>query len=110
MPPTHTALYQKLKILRPPSLAESKLNNLLFRFLFSTKILTVLAVASREAAEADALVRVQLRVAASAVVARLLGAGVALERGHVAGAQDVLLSEDGRSHQDDLGQSRAAER
>lgn len=66
-------------------------------------------MASREAAEADTLVQVQLRVAAAAVVARLLGAGVALERGHVAGAQDVLLSEDGRSHQDDLGKSRGAE-
>lgn len=87
-----------------PSLTESKLNNLFF-CLFLTKILTVLAVAAREAVEADALVRVQLRVAAASVVARLLGAGVALECGHVAGAQDVLLSEDGRSHQDDLGQS-----
>lgn len=66
-------------------------------------------MAAREAAEADALVHVKLRVAAAAVVARLLGAGVALERGHVAGAQDVLLSEDGRSHQDDLGQSRGGE-
>lgn len=28
---------------------------------------------------------------------------MALERGHVAGAQDVLLSEDGGSHQNDLG-------
>lgn len=65
-------------------------------------------MASREAVEADALVQLQLRVAAAAVVARLLGAGVALERGHVAGAQDVLLSEDGRSHQGDLGQSREA--
>lgn len=81
---------------------ESKPNNLLF--LFS---LTVLAVASREAAEADALVRVQQRGAAAAVVARLLGAGVALVGGHVAGAQDVLLSEDGRSHQGHLGQSGA---
>lgn len=66
-------------------------------------------MASREAAEADALIQVQLRVAAAAVVARLLGAGVALERGHVAGAQDVLFSEDGRSHQDDLGQSGVGE-
>lgn len=67
------------------------------------RILTVLTVAPRESAQANALVRVQLRVAAAAVVARLLGARVALERGHVAGAQDVLLSEDGGSHQDDLG-------
>lgn len=67
------------------------------------RILTVLTAAPRESAQANALVRVQLRVAAAAVVARLLGARVALEGGHVAGAQDVLLSEDGGSHQNDLG-------
>lgn len=74
-------------------------------FLFLTRTLTVLAVASREAVEAITAVLVQLRVAAGTVAAWLLGTGVSLECGHVAGAQDVLLSEDGRSHQDDLGQN-----
>lgn len=65
-------------------------------------ILTVLTVSPRETAEADALVGVQLRVAAPAVVAGLPGTRVLLEHGHVAGAQGILFSEDGGSHQNDL--------
>lgn len=56
----------------------------------------------REAAEANALVGVQLRVAAATVVTGLPGAGVILEHGHAAGAQGILLPEDGRTHQNDL--------
>lgn len=65
-------------------------------------LLTVLTMGPREAAEADALEGVQMGVAAAPVVAGLLGAGVALEHGHVAGAQGVLLPQDGGAHQDDL--------
>lgn len=36
-------------------------------------------------------------------MAGLLGTRVALEHGYVAGAQGVLLSEDGGTHQNDLG-------
>lgn len=69
----------------------------------TTAILTVLTVSPREAAETHTLVGVQLGVAEAAVVARLLRTGVVLEHGHVAGAQGVLLSEDGGTHQNDLG-------
>lgn len=57
----------------------------------------------RETAEANALVGVQLGVAAASVVAGLLGTRVVLEHGYIAGAHGVLLSEDGGTHQNDLG-------
>lgn len=66
-------------------------------------------MASREAVQADALVRVLQRVAAGTVVARLLGAGVDQVGGHVAGAQDVLLLEDGRAHQEELERENGGE-
>lgn len=60
-------------------------------------------MSSREPTEADALIGVQLGVALAAVVAGLLGTRVLLEHGYIAGAEDVVFSEDGRTHQDDLG-------
>lgn len=65
-------------------------------------VLTVLAVLPWEAAEAFAVVSVQLRFAAATVVTGLPGAGVILEHGYAAGAQGILLPEDGRTHQSDL--------
>lgn len=67
-------------------------------------ILTVLTAPPGETTEANALVGVQLGVAAAAVVAGLLGARVVLEHGYVAGAHGVLLSEDGGAHENDLEQ------
>lgn len=66
-------------------------------------ILTVLTVSARETTEADALVGVQLGAAVAGVVAGLLRTRMVLEHGYVAGAQGVLLSEDGSTHQNDLG-------
>lgn len=59
-------------------------------------------MSSGEPTEADTLVGVQLGVALAVVLAGLLGTRVLLEGGHVAGAQDVVFSEDGRTHQNDL--------
>lgn len=73
-------------------------------------ILTVLTASPREAAETHTLVGVQLGVAEATVVARLLRAGVVLEHGHVAGAQGVVLSQDGGPHEDDLGAEDTADR
>lgn len=67
------------------------------------QILTVLTASPRETTEANALVGVQQGVAATAVVAGLLGTGVVLEYGYIARAHGILLSEDGGTHQNDLG-------
>lgn len=64
--------------------------------------LTVLTALAPEPVEAEALVGVQRGFAQAAVVAGLLGARVVLEHGHAAGAQGVLLPEDGGPHEDDL--------
>lgn len=56
-----------------------------------------------ETTEANTLVGVQLGVAAAAIVAGLLGTRVFLEHLYIARAQGVLLSEDGGTHQNDLG-------
>lgn len=67
-----------------------------------SEVLTVLTVSPWETTEANTLIGVQHGVAAAAVVAGLMGTRVVLEHGYVAGAQGVLLSEDGGTHQNDL--------
>lgn len=56
-----------------------------------------------ETTEANTLVGVQLGVTAATIVAGLLEARVVVEHGYIAGAQGILLSENGGTHQNDLG-------
>lgn len=65
--------------------------------------LTVLTVSPWEATLANTLEQVQHGVAATAVVTGFLWARMVLEHGYVAGVQGIFLSEDGGTHQNDLG-------
>lgn len=76
---------------------------MLYRKERGLETLTVLTVSPWEATLANTLVRVQHGVAAPAVVTGLLWTRVVLEHGYVAGVQGILLSEDGGTHQNDLG-------